>query len=77
MTPLHHFGEFVRNLLLQVPLSAVRVLFVGTLVALLVWVLTLPASETTPPGGATRWDENLKYGAALALILQIVIYTCL
>jgi hypothetical protein len=74
MTPLHNFGESLRNILLQIPLPAVRVLFVATLIILLVWVMRLPASRTTPESGAKRWDENLKIGAGLALTLQIVIY---
>ena len=77
MTPLHDLGELLRNVVLMIPLRSVRVLFVGTLVALLVWVLRLPNSEVTPAGGARRWDENLKVGAALALVIQIVIYCLL
>lgn len=77
MTPLHHFGEAVRNLMLLVPLPVVRGLFLLSLLVLLVWVLRLPAAATTPVGGARRWDENLKFGAALALLLQIVIYAIL
>lgn len=75
MTPLHHFGEALRQLLQAVPLSLVRCLFVGTLVIVLLWVMRLPRSETTPLQGATRWDENLKLGAGLALVIQILIYT--
>ena len=77
MTPLHHIGEFLRQRLLLIPLSAVRILFVGTLIILLFWVLRLPRSATTPVGGAKRWDENLKLGASIALLIQIVIYICL
>ncbi len=77
MTPLHHFGDLVRGGMLAIPLPWVRGLFVLTLVAVLVWVLLLPRSETTPVGGVKRWDENLKYGAALALGIQIIIYCCL
>ncbi len=77
MTPLHSFGEALRQWLLTIPLSAVRLLFVGTLVVVLLWVLSLPSRETTPLHGATRWDENLKLGAGLALIIQIVIYSLL
>lgn len=77
MTPLHQFGEFLRQTLQTVPLPAVKLLFVASLVALLVWVLRLPQSATTPPGGAKRWDENLKTGAAVALVIQIVIYALL
>jgi hypothetical protein len=77
MTPLHHIGQTVREALLLVPLPMVRVLFIALLVAVLVWVLRLPRSITTPPGGARRWDENLKLGAAAALLVQILIYTFL
>lgn len=74
MTILHTLGESIRQMLLQVPLSAVRALFVLTLVAILIWVMRMPASVTSPEGGAGRWDENLKLGAGLALGVQIVIY---
>ena len=74
MTPLHHFGEFVRTLLLAVPLSAVRALFVVSLVIVLAWVLLMPASRTQPAGGAKRWDENLKLGTCIAIGIQILIY---
>lgn len=77
MTILHVIGDFFRNLLLAIPLVAVRLLFVGTLVALLLWVLFLPSNATTPPEGAKRWDENLKFGAGLALVIQIVVYSLL
>ncbi len=77
MTPLHHFGEFLRQSLQTIPLPAVRVLFVASLVALLIWVLRLPQSATCPDGGAKRWDENLKLGASLALLIQILIYAWL
>ena len=77
MTPLHHIGEFVRDALLAIPLWAVRVLFVGSLAALLVWVLRLPRTATTPPEGARRWDENLKGPAALAVLIQLLVYMLL
>ncbi|MCA9038482.1 MAG: hypothetical protein KDA91_25325 [Planctomycetaceae bacterium] len=77
MTPVHQLGEWLRQLLQAVPLPAVRALFVGSLIILLVWVLRLPTSEVSPPGGAKRWDENLKFGACLALAIQIVIYAIL
>jgi hypothetical protein len=77
VTLLHHIGQTLRELLQSVPLLAVRFLFLVSLIALLVWVLRLPDSETTPTGGARRWHENLKFGAALAILIQIVIYACL
>ena len=77
MTLLHHIGNFVRNALLLIPLPVVRLLFLATLVVLLVWVLRLPRAETTPAEGARRWDQNLKVGAAAALLIQIVLYAWL
>lgn len=73
-TPLHALGDFLRDLLSQVPLPAVRLLFVLIPLALLVWVLSLPRSETTRTGAETRWDENLKLWAGLALAIQVAIY---
>lgn len=77
MTPLHVIGDFVREWMLTVPLPAVRGLFIALPAALLVWVLTLPREATTPPEGAGRWDENLKLGAGLALVVQILVYCLL
>lgn len=77
MTPLHQFGEFVRQTLQLIPLALVRVLFVASLVLLLIWVMRLPRFATTPRAGAKRWDENLKTGAAIALVIQILIYVFL
>lgn len=74
MTWLHEFGELLRSGLLAVPLPVVRALFVSVPLGVLLWVLRLPNSATTPPGGARRWDENLKLWASVALVIQIVIY---
>ena len=77
MTPLHILGETIRDLLLLVPLPFVRVLFVGSLVVVLLWVLRLPRSETTPAEGTGRWDENLKLPASAAILIQIALYALL
>ncbi|MBI1312823.1 hypothetical protein GC176_16150 [bacterium] len=77
MTPLHQFGELLRDTLSNIPLWLVRVLFIGTLIAVLIWLLRLPRSATTPRGGTTRWDENLKTTASIALLVQILIYSLL
>lgn len=74
MTPLHQFGNQVRELLMLIPMSAVRALFLGTLIAILIWVWLLPKREVTPEGGARRWDEDLRIGATAALVLQILAY---
>lgn len=77
MTVLHQFGGMLREVLLQVPLTAVRVLFVALPVVLLVWVLLLPREETTPSGRPSRAGENLKVWAAIALLVQVLIYSIL
>ncbi len=77
MTPLHDVGNFLRQSLLSIPLPLVRLLFVGSLLVLLIWVLKLPRSRTTPPGGATGPGENLKLGATVTLVIQILIYSLL
>ena len=85
MTPLHWIGQFVREWMGAIPLPVVRGLFIALPVVLLIWVLSLPREATTPPDDASisqgyppkghaRWTANLKFGASLALILQIVIY---
>lgn len=77
MTPLHQIGEQLRQLLVAIPLPAIRILFVASLLLLFVWVMRLPREVTSPVDGAKRWDENLKLGAGLALLIQIVIYSWL
>lgn len=74
MTPLHYVGHWLRDAFSLVPLVVARGLFVALPLVLLVWVLLLPRSAVTPPGGANRWDENLKLWAGLALLIQIAIY---
>jgi len=75
MTPLHYIGDWLRSTLMLIPMGAVRVLFVALPVLLILWVLRLPRASTTPPGTESRWFENLKLWAVLALLIQVVIYT--
>lgn len=76
MTPLHWIGEGVRGLLQAIPMWCVRCLFVGLLAGLLIWVLRLPRSETTNPEQPES-AVDLRWGAAAALAIQIVIYSTL
>ena len=72
-TFLHHIGDTIRNAMAAVPLSLVGWVFVAIPVALLLWVLTCritPEGEDVDPR-AIRW---LRIGAAVALLIQIVIY---
>lgn len=74
-TILHQIGEILRSTLQWIPLEVVRFLFLGLIATVLIIVLRLPKRETTPDIlGTSRWDENLKIWAALALILQLLIY---
>ena len=77
MTPLHSIGNFFREQLLMIPLPVVRGIFLALLIVLLVWVLLLPQTMTTPPGEPRRLTTNLKTWAALSLLVQILIYSVL
>jgi hypothetical protein len=75
MTPLHQIGEFLRQTFAMIPLGVVRLLFLGFLTLTLLWVLRLPKDQVTPPDGTGRWDENLKLGASIALVIQLIVYS--
>ena len=72
-TFLHQIGETIRNTMAAVPLSLVGWIFVAIPLVLLIWVLS--ARFEDPDDGVdphkARW---LRIGAAVALLLQIVIY---
>jgi len=72
VTPLHHIGELVRSVLAGIPPGALRVLFVALPTVVLIWVLRLPRQVTTSDGGKYI---DLRWIAALALLIQIAIYT--
>ena len=74
MTFLHVIGDFFRSLFEQIPLSAVRWLFVSIFLALLLWITLIPAERATPEGRQSRWYEDLRIWAWLAVMFQIVIY---
>jgi hypothetical protein len=74
-TILHQFGNILRNALQSIPLDFVKYLFLLLIATVLIVVLRLPTSETTPvKSGPVRWDENLKIWASLALLIQLAIY---
>ena len=75
MTVLHYVGDFVRALMMAVPLAVARGLFIALPVILIIWVLTLPRHATTPPDGPPRLGNNLKLWAVLALLIQVFIYS--
>lgn len=72
-TFLHHIGDAIREMMAAVPLPLVGWVFVAIPAALLLWVLTCrisPEDEDTDP----RATRLIRIGAAVALLLQIVIY---
>ena len=73
MTPLHLIGDALRALLGSIPLSWVRILFVCLPAGILLWVLQLSRNRTSSDSQA-GWSSNLKLWAAVALVIQIVIY---
>ncbi|MDZ4689137.1 MAG: hypothetical protein SH850_29020 [Planctomycetaceae bacterium] len=74
MSLLHGIGNLLRELMGQIPLGAVRVMFVAIPLVLMVWVLRLPASQTTPPDSRPRWNTDLRLWAWVALGAQVLIY---
>ena len=75
MNVLHAIGQALRDGFLLIPLPAVRALFVGLLVALLLWVWSLPvapADDASPTD--RRAARRLKWIASVALGIQIGIY---
>ena len=73
-TPLHIVGDFLRNAFAAIPMIGARLLFVSLLAILLFWVLTLPKEAVTREGSGGRPAENLRWWAALALLIQLIIY---
>ena len=75
LTILHRIGESLRELMIAIPMPVVRAVFVGLLIALLIWVLRLPRERVRPPEGVhAGWSSNLKLWAAIALAIQAMIY---
>jgi hypothetical protein len=78
MTPLHWIGDLLRSVLIQIPMPVARALFIAVPGILLIWVLRLPARQTTNPSSKEqKLSNNLKLWASLALVIQVLIYTFL
>jgi hypothetical protein len=73
---LIEIGEQLRSAFLQIPMWAARALFLGVFLALMVWVVQLPKSVTTPKSDSA-WHEDLRLWAWLALVLQLLAYAML
>jgi len=74
VTFLHWIGDTLRQLLEQVPLSVARWLMIGVFLLLMFWVVQLPSSAATPSERQSKWHEDLRIWAWLALMIQVVIY---
>lgn len=75
MTPLHTIGNWIRECLTAIPILSVRLLFVGSLVLLLIWILRLPKQYVTSPvSNNAHQTKNLRPVAIFAIVIQIVIY---
>ena len=75
MTLFHWIGDTLRQQLDQVPLSVARWLMIGLFLALMIWIVQLPATVTNPTDRPAKWTSDLKIWAWLALLIQIVIYS--
>lgn len=73
---LIEIGEHLRHAFLQIPLWVARALFLGVFFGLMVWIVQLPKSATTPRADAP-WHEDLRVWAWLALVLQLAAYALL
>jgi hypothetical protein len=73
---LHWIGDTLRSLFLMIPLTVARGLFLAVFFVLMVWIVQLPKSATTPhPNSA--WHEDLRIWAWLALLFQLFAYALL
>ena len=75
MTFLHWIGDSLRQFLEQVPLSTARWLIIALFLALLFWIVQLPAIRATPRDRQSKWYEDLRIWAWAAVMIQIVIYS--
>ena len=75
MTFLHSIGDSLRQFLEQVPLSAARWLIIALFLVLLFWIVQLPTTRANPNDLQSRWYEDLRIWAWLAVMIQIVIYS--
>ena len=75
MTFLHWIGETLRLQLERVPLSVARWLLIGVFLVLMFWVVQLRSSEATPSDRQSKWYEDLRIWAWLALMMQVIIYS--
>ena len=60
------------SLVMAVPMSVVRIIFIGVLVVLALWVLSMPGQY--PESGKKKLREDLRLFALGVLLLQALLY---
>ena len=67
-------ADWLRELILAVPMNAIRWIFLFYYLVLLIWVLTINKSEVCGPLPGKKKPLNLRFYAAIAIIIQFVLY---
>jgi hypothetical protein len=70
---LHWIGEQLRAAFLLIPLWGAKALFLALFCGLMIWVVQLPRSTTTPRPNSP-WHEDLRVWGWLALLIQLIAY---
>ena len=69
---LNPIAGILFSLVMTVPMSVVRVIFIGVLAVLALWVLTMPGQY--PEGNKKKRWEDLRLFALGVLLLQALLY---
>ncbi len=69
---LNPIAGILFSLVMVVPMSVVRVIFIGILVVLALWVISMPGQY--PEGGKKKLRDDLRFFALGVLLLQAMLY---
>lgn len=67
-------GDWLRELTVAVPVNAARGIFLLYFSILLIWVITMKKSETSGTVPGKKKPLDLRYYAAAALVIQLILY---
>ncbi|MHC4396697.1 MAG: hypothetical protein ACYS1A_13690 [Planctomycetota bacterium] len=67
-------GDWLRELTVAVSVDVARGIFLLYFVILLIWVVTMKSAETSGTVPGRRKPIDLRYFAAAALIVQLILY---
>lgn len=67
-------GDWLRELTVAVPVNAARGIFLLYFSILLIWVITMKKSETSGTVPGKKKPLDLRYYAAAAIIVQLILY---